>query len=93
MTEFYVVYVTAERCHFCERGRKVLADLGERYPLRIREVDLAAPEGRAAAARWRVPYPPIVLVDGDLAGYGRLSARGLERFLTERPATTPGGQR
>jgi hypothetical protein len=90
MTEFDVVYVTTDRCHFCERGRAVLADLADRYPLRIREVELASPEGFTIASRWQVPYPPIVLVDGELAGYGRLSERSLDRFLTTRTVTISG---
>lgn len=79
-----VVYITAEHCHFCERGRAVLAEIAERYPLRVREVALTSPEGRAAAARWRVPYPPILLIDGGLAAYGRLSAGSLDRLLAAR---------
>ena len=90
MTEFDVVYVTTDRCHFCERGRAVLADLADRYPLRIREVELASPEGLAVASRWQVPYPPVVLVDGELAGYGRLSERSLDRLLAGRRVTTSG---
>jgi thioredoxin-like negative regulator of GroEL len=76
MNTIDVVYVTAPRCHFCERGRDVLADLADRYPRQVREVVLTSDEGREIAARWRVPYPPVLLVDGQLAGYGRLSAGG-----------------
>jgi hypothetical protein len=86
MSTIDVVYITAERCHFCERGRTVLVELAARYPLRIREVALTSEEGRAVAARWRVPYPPVLLVDGDLAGYGRLCARALDRLLAARAA-------
>lgn len=92
MSDIDVVYITAERCHFCERGRDLLAELAARYPLRIREVALTSPEGRAAAARWRVPYPPIVLVEGDLACFGRLSTRALQQHLASRMAATAGTQ-
>lgn len=88
MTGIDIVYVTAERCHFCEQGRAVLDELALRYPLRVREVALTSAEGRSLAGRWRVPYPPILLVDGDLAGYGRLSARGLDRVLAARGRAT-----
>lgn len=84
MTAIDAVYVTAERCHFCEQGRTVLDELAARHPMRVREVALTSPEGRSLAAHWRVPYPPILILDGDLAGYGRLSARGLERALAAR---------
>jgi thiol-disulfide isomerase/thioredoxin len=92
MNTIDVVYVTAPRCHFCERGRTVLADLADRYPLQVREVALTSEEGREIAARSRVPYPPVVLVDGHLAGYGRLSARGLDRFLADRTGVRAGVQ-
>jgi hypothetical protein len=92
MREIDVAYVTTDRCHFCERGRAVLADLADRYPLRIREVELASPEGFTVASRWHVPYPPIVLFDGDLAGYGRLSERSLDRFLATRTIPVSGGR-
>lgn len=90
MTTIDIVYVTAERCHFCERGRTVLAELAARYPLRVREVALTSQEGREIAARWRVPYPPVLLVDGHLAGYGRLCARALDRLLAVRAAALTG---
>jgi hypothetical protein len=70
----------------------VLADLANRYPLRIRDVELASPEGFAVASRWQVPYPPIVMIDGELAGYGRLSERSLDRFLATRTISVPGGR-
>jgi hypothetical protein len=81
MSTTEVVYVTAERCHFCDRGRAVLAERASRHPLLVRVVALTSDEGRALAARWRVPYPPIVLVQGKLAGYGRLSSKALERAV------------
>ena len=92
MTEFDVVYVTTDMCHFCERGRAVLAHLADRYPLRVRDVELASPEGFAAASKWQVPYPPILLVDGELAGYGRLSERSLDRFFADRTVAVTGGR-
>lgn len=79
-----VTFITAPRCHFCAHGRQVLDALAARYELRVREVALTSPEGREAAARWRVPYPPLVIVDGELVAYGRVSARALERDLTHR---------
>lgn len=88
-----LVYVTAPGCHFCERGRTVLTELRGRHPITVREVSLTSPEGRAAAARWRVPYPPIVVVDGELAGYGRLSFRSLDRLLAARVQRLAEGSR
>ena len=83
-----VVYVTAPRCGFCERGQAVLAELGEQFPLQVREIMLDSREGRELAARWRVPYPPLVLIDGRLAAYGRLSTKRLAKLLAARTADT-----
>lgn len=79
-----LVYVTAPRCHHCERGRRVLARLADRYPVTWREVDLASAEGEAAQARWRPPFPPLVLAGEELVAHGRLSERRLARQLEAR---------
>jgi hypothetical protein len=52
------------------------------FPIRVREVDLESVEGAAALQRWRVPFPPIVLLDGELFGYGRISERKLRQRLS-----------
>ncbi len=79
-----VVLVTAPHCHFCGDAKSALADLAQRYPLRIREVDLAAPEGATLVRRFRVPFPPIVMIDGAFFGHGRISRRKLEATLAAR---------
>ena len=78
-----VVLVTAHRCHFCEEARKLLEDLGGRYPLAIREVELESDEGIALATRFRVPFPPVVLLNGAFFGNGRISRRKLTKALDE----------
>lgn len=78
------VFVTATACHLCRTGRDVLALVGERVPMSLREVGLTSPEGADIARRWRVPFPPILIVNGDLVAYGRLSRRRLERDLAAR---------
>ncbi len=76
-----VVLVTAPHCHFCEDAKSALVELAQRYPLRIREVDLAEPEGAALVRRFRVPFPPIVMIDGTFFSHGRISRRKLEATL------------
>lgn len=75
------VFVTAPACHLCRSGRDVLADISTRVPLTIREVDLSSSTGAEIARRWRVPFPPVLVVEGDLVAYGRLSRRRVEREL------------
>jgi glutaredoxin len=79
-----VTLVTSTRCHLCERARSLLDGLADRYHLDVREVALESDEGAAIVRRWRVPHPPILLIDGDLHGYGRISARRLEKDLSRR---------
>lgn len=80
-----VVLVTAPLCHFCEAAKGVLAELGQRYPLQVREVDLAEPEGIELLRRFRAPFPPILMIDGVFFGHGRISRRKLEATLAARP--------
>jgi glutaredoxin len=76
-----VVLVTALRCHFCADAGKLLDDLGSRYSLAVREVELESDEGAAIATRFRVPFPPVVLLNGVYFGHGRISRRKLTRAL------------
>jgi len=76
-----VLYSTAG-CRYCTHARVILQRLAEETPLRVREVELESVEGVAALQRWRVPFPPILLVDGVLHGYGRISERKLRRRLS-----------
>ena len=83
---FLVDFVTSPGCHYCGHTREVLERVGAEVPLQVTEVDLDSPAGRAALARWRVPFPPIVLVDGRLFGYGRISERKLRAALAAKGA-------
>jgi hypothetical protein len=73
--------VAAPRCHFCDDAAELLEDLGARYLLTIREVALESDEGTAIAARFRVPFPPVLLINGDYFGHGRVSRRKLTKTL------------
>ena len=78
---FLVELFTSAGCHYCGHAREVLERVGADVPLRVMEVDLDSPAGQAALARWRVPFPPIVVVDGVLFGYGRISEGKLRAVL------------
>jgi glutaredoxin len=78
-----VVLVTNPGCHYCDDALRLLDDIGERIPLRIRTLPLSSDEGRVLVVRHRVPFPPILLVNGHFFGYGRISRRKLERRLAE----------
>ncbi len=83
-----VVLVEAPACHLCVDAAAVLADAAARDPrVNVRRVDLASEEGRAIARTHRVPMPPIVVIDGVLLGWGRLSRGKLCERLEELAST------
>ncbi|NOY57185.1 MAG: thioredoxin family protein [Actinobacteria bacterium] len=79
-----VTLVTSPGCHYCSHAREVLERVGADVPLDVSEIDLASPDGAAAQRRWRAPYPPLLLIDGELFGYGRISERKLRKVLASR---------
>ncbi len=76
-----VVVVTASACHLCEDALEALSGLAREFPLRVRQVDMGSPEGRALVARYRPAMPPAVVVNGELFSAGRLPRRKLRRLL------------
>jgi hypothetical protein len=87
-----ITYLTAPACRLCEHGHRVLAEMSDRFRLVVREVDMLSDEGRGIVARARIPFPPAVLVDGQVVAHGRLSRQRLEADL-ERIAHTPAAAR
>ncbi len=90
-----LLFVTAPRCRHCAHGRDVLTALASDLPLRWREVELDSAEGREALARWRAPFPPLLILEGaeggnKLLGHGRLSRRRLARQLATSALTDAG---
>ena len=81
-----VVVVESAGCHLCDDAMRTLDALAADYPLQIERVDLESDDGRAIARTTRSPMPPIVLVDGKLLGWGRLSRGKLRRRLAELTA-------
>jgi len=76
-----VVLVTAPGCHFCDEAGRLLDEMAVMTPLAVRTVALSSEEGRVLLVRHRVPFPPILLVENALFGYGRISRRKLEDHL------------
>ncbi len=78
-----VSIVTASGCHLCEMAKDVVAEVGLDHNLEVRLIDLMSEEGKALARVHRMPFPPLVMIDGQVFGHGRLSAKKLRRFLQE----------
>ena len=73
--------LTTVDCHLCRHAREVLDRLGAEYELHVETVDMASDAGRRLARDAGVLFPPGLLLDDRLAGYGRLSERRLRRDL------------
>lgn len=83
MEPILITLVTAPGCHYCEDAQRMLESLRERFSLSIDLVPLASETGRSLVVEHRVPFPPLLLIDGSFFGHGRLSQRKLERRLGE----------
>lgn len=80
------VLVEAIACHLCDDAAQLLANAEREGKLRVRRIGLQSDEGKAIARATRAPMPPIVLIDGELLGWGRLSRGKLDRRLTDLAA-------
>ncbi len=83
---FDIVLVTSPGCHFCDDALSLLEELAETSPLRIATVPLSSERGRSLLVRHRVPFPPILMIDGEFFGHGRISRRKLQAHLGSRAA-------
>lgn len=79
-----VTLLTQVDCGYCAHAKEVLRRVGEDFPLRVTEIDLATPEGQQLAERAGVMFAPGLLLDGGGYAYGRLSERKLRRTLAAR---------
>ncbi len=78
-----ITLVTSDGCHFCHDAEELLLGLGRRFSLQVERIDLTHPEGAAIARRLRVPFPPVLLIDGAYFGHGRISGRKLVQVLED----------
>ena len=73
-----ILLVTSPGCHYCDHALGVLNEVGATAPLSVTTIALTSERGMDLLVRHRVPYPPILLVEGEFFGYGRISRRKLE---------------
>ncbi len=85
-----VTLVTSSGCHLCEMAKDVLAAVARDHPLTVEEVDLASDSGQRLARTHRMPFPPMVLIDGHVHAHGRVSEKKLRRFLEQTAAVSEG---
>jgi glutaredoxin len=83
--------VTSEACHFCEDAQELLTEMSREHPISVRLVDMLSDEGRQLAVAHRMPFPPLLLLNGEAFGHGRISRRKLTKHLNTT-LSTPGGK-
>ncbi len=79
--------LTQEQCGYCDDAKALIARLSGDFPITLTVVALDSEEGTALARTGGVLFPPGLFVDGDPAGYGRISERRLRRQLRQRVAS------
>lgn len=79
-----VLLLSREDCRFCVQAKETLERLRAELGLRVREQALDSEEGRRLALSSAALFPPVVLVEGEVICYGRLSERRLRKVLARR---------
>jgi hypothetical protein len=75
-----ITLIGQEGCELCAHAHSILERLARHYPIELRLVDLAKPEGRGFE-RGGIMFPPGLFVGDKPFSYGRLSERRLRREL------------
>jgi len=76
-----ITLVTSPGCHMCEMAKDMIASVALEIPLSLSVVDLTSPDGEALAAAHRMPFPPLVLINGQHHAHGRISEKKFRRAL------------
>lgn len=86
MPEVEITLLTQQQCAYCDDAKELLERLSRDYPLSIRTLDIATPEGQELATRGGVMFPPGLFLDGEPFSYGRQSERKLRKALDRKLA-------
>lgn len=73
--------LTKPECTYCDQAKQVLDRIAADYLVTVESVSLESPQGDALARSVGAIFAPVVLIDGELFSYGRLSERKLRRHL------------
>jgi len=78
-----LTFYTKPGCSLCDQGYPLVEELAERFGLEVRRVDIRSDPALVERHGQRIP---VLELDGEELGWGRLSARALERNLARRAA-------
>lgn len=81
-----VIVLSQDNCSDCDQAQEILGRLAAQYPLSIRTVDLAEPEGQVLAERAGMFFTPGIFINGDAFSFGRASEKQLRQEIERRLA-------
>lgn len=73
--------LTKQNCPLCDHAKEVLDRVEADYLVITEVIWLETTEGEEFADIHHTPFPPVLLIDGQLHGFGRLSEKKLRREL------------
>ena len=76
-----LLFLSKPDCPLCDEGYEKLTRLAARYSLAIEKRNIESDPELWEAHRYRIP---VVLLDGEEIGWGRLSERGMDVQLRRR---------
>jgi len=74
-------------------ARDVINAVSMETPLSVEVVELTSPEGEALATSHRMPFPPLILINGQRHTHGRISEKKLRRALAFPDVESASGPR
>lgn len=86
-TPIHILLLTQPACDFCDHAKDVLDRLAREFPFTLHEISFRSSEGQKLAIAHGAIFAPAILIDGELASYGRPSERRLRRLLGRRAPT------
>lgn len=79
MTE--IIFYSRQGCHLCEKAKHELLELKKEIDFSLEEKDIA--ESDELTERYGLMIP-VVVIDGDEAGYGQISIAQVSKRLQEK---------
>jgi glutaredoxin len=76
-----LIFYSKPGCHLCDEGLAKVREIARRHGLSIEEVDILSDPALQAKHGERIP---VVELDGEELGWGRVSGKALERALARR---------
>lgn len=76
-----LLYITSEGCEHCEETRTLLQKLHKEYYFKIKEIEMASPEGMELVMQYRIMLAPAIIIDKNLISIGKVSEKSLREEL------------